>query len=161
MLILLYTYHSSFHFFLHKLSLCLSPKLPALKRRSCSLQNPIFCDTIHIPPCKSNAFSKLCLSHTGFNTLYFYINFNIIFYHYIIQSIIKPLKTVYLKLGYNLLTIPKEKAISQRYSFLVYIEMFYSRPSKSSNFTEASFETPDSCIVTPYNTSASSIVPLL
>ena len=34
-----------------------------------------------------------------------------------------------------------------------------SNSSKSSNLTEASFETPDSCIVTPYNTSASSIVP--
>ena len=34
-----------------------------------------------------------------------------------------------------------------------------SNSSKSSNLTDASFDTPDSCMVTPYNTSASSIVP--
>lgn len=54
----------------------------------------------------------------------------------------------------------KKKPLFRLFHFTIK-KMFYSNPSKSSNFTEASFETPDSCIVTPYNTSASSIVPLL
>src|SRR5690606_4134930 len=36
----------------------------------------------------------------------------------------------------------------------------FTNSSASSNFTETNLETPDSCIVTPYNASACSIVPL-